>query len=43
MKSIIFKRDVLLEIFNISELKSLGNNAKIRTSFLLIRYNEIGM
>ena len=36
----MFKRDVLLAIHNFRELKSLANNAKIRSSlkFLLIRY-----
>ena len=36
----MFKRDVLLAIHNLRELKSIANNAKIRSSlkFLLIRY-----
>ena len=40
IKHIISKWDVLLAIFNLSELKNLANNAKIGSSlkFLLIRY-----
>ena len=39
----MFKQDVLLAIFNFSQLKSLSNNAKIRSllKFLLIRYQYI--
>ena len=40
---IISMRDVLLAINNFSKLKSLANNAKIRSSlkFLLIRYYRV--
>ena len=38
---IMSKQDALLAIHNFSELKSLANNGKIRSSlkFLLIRYH----
>ena len=40
IKYIMSKQDLLLEILNFSELKSLANNAKIRSwlKFLLIQY-----
>ena len=42
IKFIMFKQDVLFEIHSFIDLKSLANNAKIRSSlkFLLIQYSR---
>ena len=45
IKYIMFTRDVLLAIHNLSELKSLANNAKIRFSLknvnVILRYMKL--